>query len=76
MIGVLRYAGPGSVQILSGFPTTRGDQNTFGLYLSTNRSVAYAFIDGRGSANDGQLLKHQVYRQLGNFEIVDQVNNN
>lgn len=76
LLNFFRYAGPGSALVLNVFPTVFDLSTTFGLYLSTNRSIAYVFIDARGSSGDGQKLKHQVFRQLGNLEIRDQVNNN
>lgn len=61
------YAGPGS-QIIS-------DAFTVGYehYMTTNKRVIYAFIDARGTDNRGSVSLYQVYRDLGNFEIQDQI---
>lgn len=62
-----RYAGPNSVQISDAF--TLG----WGAYLTTNRSIIYALIDGRGSGLKGDSMKFSVYRRLGTVEIYDQI---
>jgi len=61
------YAGPDSVQISDAF--TLG----WGAYLTTNRSIIYGLIDGRGSGLKGDKLKFSVYRRLGTVEIFDQI---
>lgn len=45
----------------------------WGSYLSSNRSVIYAKIDGRGSGLRGNRLLHSIYKKLGTVEINDQV---
>lgn len=45
----------------------------WGTYLSSNQSVIYAKIDGRGSGSRGDKLLHSVYLKLGTVEITDQV---
>ncbi|KDR23986.1 hypothetical protein L798_07923, partial [Zootermopsis nevadensis] len=61
------YGGPNSVQISDAF--TLG----WGAYLTTNRSVIYALIDGRGSGLKGDEMRFSVYRRLGTVEIYDQI---
>ncbi|PNF24642.1 hypothetical protein B7P43_G00739 [Cryptotermes secundus] len=61
------YGGPNSVQISDAF--TLG----WGAYLTTNRSIIYALIDGRGSGLKGDDMKFSVYRRLGSVEIEDQI---
>lgn len=46
----------------------------WGTYLSSNQSVIYAKIDGRGSGSRGDKLLHSIYLKLGTLEITDQVN--
>lgn len=46
----------------------------WGTYLSSNQSVIYAKIDGRGSGLRGDKLLHSVYLKLGTVEIMDQIN--
>lgn len=45
----------------------------WGTYLSSNQSVIYAKIDGRGSGLRGEKLLHSVYLKLGTVEIQDQI---
>jgi dipeptidyl-peptidase-4 len=45
----------------------------WGAYLTTNRSIIYGLIDGRGSGLKGDKLKFSVYRHLGTVEIFDQI---
>lgn len=45
----------------------------WGTYLSSNQSVIYAKIDGRGSGLRGEKLLHSVYLKLGTVEIADQI---
>ena len=64
---VFVYAGPNSAQIIDSF--TLG----FGAYITTNRSVIYGMIDGRGSGLKGDRMKFSLYRRLGTFEVIDQI---
>lgn len=45
----------------------------WGTYLSSNQSVIYAKIDGRGSGLRGDKLLHSIYLKLGTVEITDQI---
>lgn len=61
------YGGPNSNQI--------SDAYSIGLqhYLVTSRNYIYAYIDARGSGKRGRKLMHAVYKNLGGFEIDDQI---
>uniref|UniRef100_T1PEM9 Venom dipeptidyl peptidase 4 n=1 Tax=Musca domestica TaxID=7370 RepID=T1PEM9_MUSDO len=61
------YGGPNSVRVTNGF--TVG----FEGYMTTNRDVIYAQIDGRGTGNKGQDLLFSVNNHLGEFEVEDQI---
>ena len=45
----------------------------YGTFMSTNKRVIYANIDGHGTANRGSAALYKVYRDLGNAEIQDQI---
>ncbi|XP_054706739.1 inactive dipeptidyl peptidase 10-like [Uloborus diversus] len=45
----------------------------WGTYLSGRRNQLYASIDGRGSANQGDKMLHEIYYHLGTAEIEDQI---
>ncbi|XP_067612885.1 venom dipeptidyl peptidase 4-like isoform X2 [Eurosta solidaginis] len=62
------YGGPDSTSVVDRWMID------WGVYLSSNQSVIYAKIDGRGSGSRGDKLLHSVYLKLGSVEIADQVN--
>lgn len=64
---VYRYAGPDSQRINDGFSVG------FETYMSTNRHVIHASIDGRGSSSKGTAMMYAVYRKLGSAEMEDQI---
>ncbi|KAJ8683545.1 hypothetical protein QAD02_019337 [Eretmocerus hayati] len=61
------YAGPESQQITDEFTVDLQQ------YLTTNREVIHAWIDGRGSCTRGTEILYAVYRNLGVAEIEDQI---
>ncbi|XP_036321869.1 venom dipeptidyl peptidase 4 [Rhagoletis pomonella] len=61
------YGGPNSVRVTSAFSTG------FNLFVTTNREVIYAFIDGRGTGNKGKKLLFSVNNNLGDLEAQDQI---
>lgn len=62
------YGGPDSYRITKQFTV---DWST---YLTVNKSIIYAVIDGRGSGLKGNNMLFSIYRHLGSPEIDDQVN--
>ncbi|KAM8708772.1 hypothetical protein ACLKA7_015701 [Drosophila subpalustris] len=60
------YGGPDSYSV------TNKWMMDWGTYLTSNQSVIYAKIDGRGSGLRGENLLHAIYLQLGTVEINDQ----
>ncbi|XP_020798245.1 venom dipeptidyl peptidase 4 isoform X1 [Drosophila serrata] len=61
------YGGPDSYSV------TNKWMLDWGTYLTSNQSVIYAKIDGRGSGLRGENLLHAIYLQLGTVEITDQI---
>ncbi|XP_055852602.1 venom dipeptidyl peptidase 4 [Episyrphus balteatus] len=61
------YGGPNSVRVTNSF--------TVGLegYMTTNKDVVYAIIDGRGTGNKGKDLLFSVNNNLGEHEVEDQI---
>ncbi len=45
--------------------------NHWGSHLASNLSVIYARIDGRGSDNRGSKYLHEIYKNMGNVEVMD-----
>ena len=68
MNDVFRYGGPDSFRITKQFNI---DWST---YLTVNKSIIYAVIDGRGSGLKGNNMLFSIYKHLGGPEIDDQVN--
>ncbi|KAF5307856.1 hypothetical protein FQR65_LT06588 [Abscondita terminalis] len=42
-------------------------------YFVTNRRYVYAFIDGRGTEENGNVFMFQIYKRLGSVEVEDQI---
>lgn len=61
------YGGPNSNSVTSAWSIG------WGHHMSSNHSVIYAKIDGRGSGLRGDKLLFQIYRKLGTVEIEDQI---
>ncbi|KAH8369571.1 hypothetical protein KR093_000193 [Drosophila rubida] len=61
------YGGPDSYSV------TNKWMMDWGTYLTSNQSVIYVKIDGRGSGLRGETLLHAIYLQLGTVEINDQI---
>ncbi|XP_012270205.1 venom dipeptidyl peptidase 4 isoform X2 [Orussus abietinus] len=61
------YGAPDTLRII--------DTSGYGYqsYLTTNRSIIYAYIDGRGSAFRGSKILHATYKRLGSGEVEDQI---
>lgn len=68
MNDVFRYGGPDSYRVTKQFNV---DWST---YLTVNKSIIYAVIDGRGSGLKGNNMLFSIYKHLGSAEIDDQVN--
>lgn len=60
------YGGPGSQMVIDKYRL-----NHWGSHLASNMSVIYARIDGRGSDNRGSKHLHEIYKNLGNVEVMD-----
>ncbi|XP_049831370.1 venom dipeptidyl peptidase 4-like isoform X1 [Schistocerca gregaria] len=58
---------PGSSMVTNKFSV---DWDT---YLAGNRSYIIAYIDGRGSGNKGSDMLYEIYKNLGNKEVIDQI---
>lgn len=61
------YGGPGSQMVTDKF------QVNWGTYLASTKDIIYAYVDGRGSANQGDALMHKLYHNLGTVEVEDQI---
>jgi dipeptidyl-peptidase-4 len=65
---IFSYGGPDSYQVTKRFAVD------WSAYLTVNKSIIYAAIDGRGSGLKGNNMLFAVYKHLGGPEVDDQVN--
>lgn len=61
------YGGPGSQMVSEKFSIGLGH------YLSSQKDMIYASIDGRGSGFQGNRMLFQLYKRLGSVEVEDQI---
>lgn len=61
------YAGPCSQKVNYAF------RLNWATYLASTENVIVASFDGRGSGFQGDRIMHAIYRQLGSFEVEDQI---
>lgn len=62
-----QYSGPGSQEVLNRW---RMDWD----YFFVQQGYIVVCVDGRGTGGRGTEFKHSVYRRLGYYETIDQVN--
>uniref|UniRef100_A0A8D2L2E7 Fibroblast activation protein alpha n=1 Tax=Varanus komodoensis TaxID=61221 RepID=A0A8D2L2E7_VARKO len=61
------YGGPCSQNVKSAFSVS------WITYLTSKEGIVVALVDGRGTAFQGDKMLHAVYRNLGVYEIDDQI---
>lgn len=61
------YGGPNSQQVNDRFKLD------WGTYLTTTEGVIYGLIDGRGSGFKGDDMLHEIYYNIGQVEVQDQI---
>ncbi|RLU22782.1 hypothetical protein DMN91_005060 [Ooceraea biroi] len=61
------YAGPNTVRITDVLKVD------YEYYLTTNKRIIYAWIDGRGSAYKGSKMLFEIYRSVGTVEVEDTI---
>ncbi|VDP02880.1 unnamed protein product [Soboliphyme baturini] len=66
------YAGPNSQAALDIWPLM-DQKGLFDAFLATSRRYIIVYIDGRGSACRGSRYLEAVHKNLGDFEIADQL---
>ncbi|MBJ10891.1 MAG: S9 family peptidase [Flavobacteriales bacterium] len=66
------YGGPGSQQVLNSW----GWNNYFWYQHLTQQGYIVACIDNRGTGGRGAEFKKMTYKQLGNYETIDQIEAN
>lgn len=64
---MFQYSGPGSQQVLN-------EWNIGWMTYYTTRGYIIICVDGRGTGGRGRAFQDVVYRNLGHYESIDQVN--
>ena len=64
------YGGPGSQQVTNAFGWT----NYYWYQMLAQKGYIVACVDNRGTGGKGAEFKKMTYKELGKFEIIDQIN--
>jgi len=64
------YGGPGSQQVTNSFGWT----NYYWYQMLAQKGYIVACVDNRGTGGKGAEFKKMTYKELGKFEIIDQIN--
>ena len=64
------YGGPGSQQVVNSFGWT----NYYWYQMLAQNGYIVACVDNRGTGGKGSEFKKMTYKELGKYEIIDQIN--
>ncbi|MFP9112588.1 S9 family peptidase [Flavobacterium sp. RHBU_3] len=64
-----QYSGPGSQQVANQWNTT----NDYWYYMLAQQGYIVACVDGRGTGFKGADFKKVTYKELGKYEVEDQI---
>lgn len=64
-----QYSGPGSQQVANKWHTT----NDYWYYMLAQQGYIVACVDGRGTGFKGADFKKVTYKELGKYEVEDQI---
>jgi len=64
-----QYSGPGSQQVVNGW----GSYNEYWFMMLAQQGYIVACVDGRGTGFKGANFKKVTYKQLGKYEVEDQI---
>ena len=63
------YGGPGSQQVLNKY----GSSNFYWYQMLAQKGYVVACVDNRGTGGKGSEFKKMTYKELGKYEIIDQI---
>ena len=63
-----RYGGPGSQMVSAGW------ERDWHHYLTCSLKYIIVIVDGRGTGFKGRNLRNPVHKNLGEYEVKDQLN--
>jgi dipeptidyl-peptidase-4 len=66
---MIQYSGPGSQQVVNGW----GSYNEYWFMMLTQQGYIVACVDGRGTGYKGAAFKKVTYKELGKYEVEDQI---
>ena len=66
---MIQYSGPGSQQVVNQW----GSSNEYWFIMLTQQGYIVACVDGRGTGYKGADFKKVTYKQLGKYEVEDQI---
>lgn len=66
---MIQYSGPGSQEVANSW----SNYNDYWFYLLAQKGYILACIDGRGTGFKGAAFKKVTYKQLGKYEVIDQI---
>jgi dipeptidyl-peptidase 4 len=66
---MIQYSGPGSQQVVNGW----GSYNDYWFMMLTQQGYIVACVDGRGTGYKGAAFKKVTYKELGKYEVEDQI---
>ena len=64
------YGGPGSQQVTN----SSGSTNYYWYQMLAQKGYIVACVDNRGTGGKGSEFKKMTYKELGKYEIIDQIN--
>jgi dipeptidyl-peptidase-4 len=64
------YGGPGSQQVKNSFGWT----NYYWYQMLAQKGYIVACVDNRGTGGKGSEFKKMTYKELGKYELIDQIN--
>ena len=66
---MFQYSGPGSQEVKNSW----GDYDDYWFLMLTQQGYIVACVDGRGTGYKGANFKKVTYKQLGKYELEDQI---
>jgi dipeptidyl-peptidase-4 len=66
---MIQYSGPGSQQVVNGW----GSSNEYWFMMLAQQGYIVACVDGRGTGFKGADFKKVTQKQLGKYEVEDQI---
>ncbi|MBF2707894.1 S9 family peptidase [Flavobacterium soyangense] len=66
---MIQYSGPGSQQVVNQW----GSSNEYWFMMLAQQGYIVACVDGRGTGYKGAAFKKVTYKELGKYEVEDQI---